>query len=126
MHACTTISNAHICDACVWQILEVFDNIWNDDGITHKVKASEDDARAKGTAYTTVFRWSKTVERVRITKAANREYKQSLLRIDASKNARRVGKHLDMEKEVYRRFKEKRARNRKVSARSGLPAPLHI
>ena len=99
------------------QILEVFDRIWHDDSIVYKVKAFQEDPLSKGTAYTTVLKWSKPLERARLSKAASKEYRQRLMRIDKPATNRRSGKYPDMEKEVYRLFKEKRSRGRKVSAR---------
>ena len=100
-----------------WQIVDVFDEIRNDDLILYKVKAFESDSRTKGTAYTTAFKWTKPQERARLSTAASKEYRQSLLRVDKHPSSRRKGKYPDLEKEVYRRFKEKRVRGRKVSAR---------
>ena len=97
------------------KILEVFDEIMNDDFIKHKVKAFHADQLAENVPYTTACKWAKPAERARLSKAASKEYRQSLLRID--KKNRSKGKYPDMEQEVHRLFKEKRARGRKVSAR---------
>lgn len=63
------------------------------------------------------MKWAKPEERARLAKAASKEYRQSLLRIDKPSTNRRSGKYPDIEKEVFKLFKEKRARGRKVSAR---------
>ena len=102
---------------CSMQIVDVFDEIRADDSIIHKIKAFHEDSRSKGTAYTTAIKWTKTVERARLSTAASKEHRQSLLRIDKVPNNRRKGRYPEMEKEVYTLFKEKRARGRKVSAR---------
>ena len=102
---------------CVRQILEVFDEIWNDEYITRKIQRFEEDTRTSGAPYTTVCKWAKPLERARLSTAASKEYRQSLLRVDKQPNNRKKGAYPDMEREVYCRFKEKRARGRKVSAR---------
>ena len=100
-----------------WQVVAVFDEIWADQSIIFKQRAFTEDSRTKGTAYTTAHKWTKPEERVRIATAASKEHRQSLLRIDKVPDSRRVGKYPDMEKEVFRLMKEKRARGWKVSAR---------
>ena len=109
----------HMCHSPhAWQVLEVFDEIRDDASISgSKITAFEADVRAKGTPYTTAFKWAKPLERARLSTAASKEHRQSLLRVDKVPNSRRKGKYPDMEKEVYARFKAKRARGRKVSAR---------
>ena len=96
--------------------VEVFDALRDDDTIKNIMKAFEADTRTTA-PYTTVLKWTKPIERARISRAASKEHRQSLLRIDKNPSSRKKGKYPEMEKELYRRFKEKRARGRKVSAR---------
>ena len=51
------------------------------------------------------------------SRAVHKEYRQSLLRIDRDPARRRKGKYHDMEQEIIKRFKVRRARGRKVSPR---------
>ena len=101
----------------MWQILDAFDDVWNSPSPRNKIKLFESDTRSKGAPYTTVIKWAKPLERARLSTAASKEYRQSLLRIDKVPDSRRKGRFPEMEREVFRRFKEKRARGRKVSAR---------
>ena len=101
----------------MWQILDAFDDVWNNPSPRNKIKLFESDTRSKGAPYTTVIKWAKPLERARLSTAASKEYRQSLLRIDKVPDSRRKGRFPEMEREVFRRFKEKRARGRKVSAR---------
>ena len=97
-------------------ILEVFDKICGDPTITRKVETFEKDPRAFGTPYTTVRAdWSHPEQRAKIYAAAGREHAASLLRIDTT--TRKKGKYEAMERELFARFKARRARGRKVSAR---------
>lgn len=95
--------------------LEVFDAIINDDAILRKVEAFEAAPSAMGTPYTTALKWAKPQERARISKAASKEHAATLLRID--KSSRKVGAYPDVEREVFAKFKERRAKGRKVSGR---------
>ena len=51
----------------------------------------------------------------RISKAASKEHAATLLQID--KSSRKVGAYPDVEREVFAKFKERRAKGRKVSGR---------
>ena len=59
----------HMCHSPhAWQVLEVFDEIRDDASISgSKITAFEADVRAKGTPYTTAFKWAKPLERARLS-----------------------------------------------------------
>jgi hypothetical protein len=98
------------------RVLEIFDAINDDPQILRKKVTFEADSRAKGTPYTTVrAHWSSPVQRAQISAGAGREHASSLLRID--KESRKQGKYKEIEKELFQRFKARRARGRQVSGR---------
>lgn len=74
-----------------------------------KCKRFEEDKRSRGATWSLVSRW----DRREIEKAAGWEHAGTLLRID--KESRRKGKWALMEKQLYARFKQRRARARKCS-----------
>ena len=102
------------------KVLEFFDAVSNNPAIKRKQETFQNDPRAKGVSWTTISgkgKWSDPQERARICRAAGKEHRQSLLRIDDDPARRRQGKYGDMEKEVFRLFKARRARGRRVSPR---------
>jgi len=100
--------------ACV----EVRDRIYQNPAITNKGEAWCDKAinpKFYGVAWGNLSRWSKPEERRRLAVAAAQVHACTLLRID--KDSRRVGKYAEMERQLFERFKARRARARKASPR---------
>ena len=100
--------------ACV----EVCDQIYQNSAITNKGEAWCDKAinpKFYGVAWGNLSRWSKPAERRRLAIAAAQVHAGTLLRID--KTSRRVGKYAKMERQLFERFKARRARARKASPR---------
>ena len=101
-------------------VLEWYDAVCADPSIKGRIKAFELDHRSKSVPWTTITGkggWGAPAERARLSKSCSKEYRQSLLRIDRDPARRRKGKYHDMEQEVIKRFKVRRARGRKVSPR---------
>ena len=100
------------------KVLDVFDEIRANPAIPYKIAAFEADPRSKSTPYSTVkAHWASPADRANISRGAGKEYAASLLRIDKASGIRRQGKYAEMEKLLYQKFKERRARGRKVSGR---------
>ena len=98
--------------------LEVYDRVWADPAIHKKKEAFEADPKSMGVPYVNLSGktgWAEPKERARISAAVGKEHRQTLLRID--RKPRNKGKYADMENEVYKIYKERRARGRKVSGR---------
>ena len=96
-------------------ILDVFDKINADPLVRRKVATFEADPRAQGTPYSTVrAHWASPVQRAAISKYAGKEYSARLLRLGES---RKKGKYHIMEAKLIVKFRERRARGRRVSAR---------
>jgi len=106
------------------RLVEVLDSIHGNGELTNKIKAFEEDARARGAPYTTVLKWAKSDERRKIYAASSKMYAKKLLRID--KTSRRIGRYAAMEKELYRRFADRRAHARKTSARWLVHTARHL
>ena len=98
--------------------IEVMDRIYRNESIVNKKDGWENpviNPNFNGTPYTTAFKWREPTVRKKIEIAAGKAHAKTLLRID--KNSRRVGKYAAMEAELYSRFKARRAKKRKTSAR---------
>ena len=96
------------------KILIFLDEVKKDSTITRKVEFFEGDARSRGARWCNVAnQWAKPEKRRAIEKAAAQQHASSLLRID--KESRKKGKYLGMERNLYAKYRERRARGRKCS-----------
>ena len=96
----------------------VRDDIYLNPLITNKGQAWADKAinpKFYGIPFGNLHRWSQPEDRRRLAVAAAQAHAGTLLRID--KESRKKGKYATMEKELFDRFKARRARARKASPR---------
>ena len=101
-----------------FEAVDVSDRIYLNSAITNKGEAWADRAinpKFYGVPFGNLCRWRKPVERRKLAVAVAQTHASTLLRID--KDSRRVGKYAEMEKELFKRFKARRARARKASPR---------
>jgi hypothetical protein len=106
------------------RLIEFLDEINNDEDICNKGEAFSNDARSRGAPYTTVIKWLKPDERRAIYVASSKMHAKTLLGID--KSSRQTGRYALMEKELFRRFKDRRARAQKTSARWIVHTARHL
>jgi hypothetical protein len=106
------------------RLIELLDEINSDEAIRNKGEAFTEDARSRGAPYTTVIKWLKPDERRAIYRASSQMHAKQLLRID--KTSRQKGRYALMEKQLYNRFKERRAHARKTSARWIVHTARHL
>jgi hypothetical protein len=106
------------------QLIELLDKINSDEAIRNKGEAFAKDPRSRGAPYTTAIKWLKPNERRGLYRASSQMYAKKLLRID--KTSRQKGRYALMEKELYKRFKDRRAHARKTSARWIVHTARHL
>ena len=99
------------------EVVEFFEQVRADTAIHKKVDYFEADARSRGVTYCSAHKWAKPAEKARLVKARGKEYGQTLVRVDSRPGVRRRGKYPEAEKEVFEKFKARRARGRKTSGR---------
>ena len=98
------------------EAIDVCDRIYLDPAITNKGEAWVDSAinpKFYGTPFGNLSRWRN--DRRALAVAAAQEHASTLLRID--RTSRKVGKYAAMERQLFDRFKARRARARKASPR---------
>ena len=100
------------------KVLDFLDKVLDDETIKQKKTFFEADPRSLGAAWSTVCgtgKWNDPTVRAKLSKAAAQEGAAELLRVD--KESRKKGKFVAMEKEVFAKFKVRRSKGRKCSAR---------
>jgi hypothetical protein len=107
------------------KILQFLDEIKANGQITQKVKTFEEDPRSRGAKWSMASNdWGLPEKRCAIEAFAAQEHAASLMRIDTT--SRQKGKYVQMEKKLYVKFRERRARARKCSAKWFVHTARHI
>ena len=97
-------------------MLKWHDEVVANGAISAKMKTFEGDQRSRGAKWSMVHnKWDKPEMRREIEKAAAQEHAAGLMRID--KESRKHGKYVQMKRKLISKYKARRARARKCSAK---------